>query len=204
MNINELAAKHNVSYQAIYKHFSELKKTEKYKNSHRKKGHQTELDDDLVKAIEDRMEIPEKIILSNAVNEELEAENKQLAEVNSYQKLIIQLQQEKAMLLEQNAKYLALEASNEDLKQKLEEAESRAFNAEFYSATLETAAAEAQQRTAEAQDRASKAEADLSATSNKNIELQTELRLEKERREEAEAKLEELKNRSFWDRIFNR
>ena len=204
MTINELALKHNVSYQAIHKHFKELKKEEAYQNSYRKKGHQTELDDDLVKAIEDRMEIPEKIILSNAVNEELEAENKQLAEVNSYQKLIIQLQQEKAMLLEQNSQYLALQASNEDLKQKLEDAESRAFNAEFYSATLQTAAADAQQRASEAQDRASKAEADLSATSNKNIELQTELRLEKERREEAETKLEELKNRSFWDRLFNR
>lgn len=204
MTINELAAKHNVSYQAIHKHLRELKKEEAYKNSYRKKGHQTDLDDDLVKAIEERMESKEEYSVSDAVNEELEAEVKQLAQENAYQKMIIKLQAEKEALLMQTSELRALQASNEDLKQRLHEAEDRANAAEIAAGIQEDAAAEAQRRTSEALERAEKAERDLSEASDKNIALQTERDLEKKRREEAEAELDNLKKRGFWARLFNK
>ena len=204
MNINELAAKHNVSYQAIHNHFKALKNEEPYKNAYHKKGHQTELDDVLVKAIEARMETPERVVLSDSVNEELEAENKRLTEVNQYQKIIIQLQAEKAVLLEQASELLALQASHEDLKQRLQDAEARAYNAEVEAGTQRAAADEAQRRTSEARTRADQAQAEAIEKGEKIVALQTERDMEKKRREEAEAELDNLKSRGFWKRLFNK
>ena len=204
ISITELATKHRVSYQAIYKHFRELKKEEEYREAYKKQGSNTLLNDELVKAIEARMNIRAEVSVSDVVNEELEAENKQLAQENAYQKTIIRLQAEKEALLLQVGNILALEASNADLQQRLQAAEARAFNAELEAGTQRAAADEAQRRTSEARERADQAQAEAIEKGEKIAALQTERDMEKKRREEAEAELDNLKRRGFWARLFNK
>lgn len=204
ISITELATKHKVSYQAIYKHFKVLKKEEQFKEAYKKQGSNTLLNDELVKAIEARMNVRAEVSVSDIVNEELEAENKRLTEVNQYQKTIIRLQAEKEALLLQVGNMLALEASNADLKQRLQDAEARAYNAEIEAGTQRAAADEAERRTSEAKERADQAQAEAREKGEKIAALQTERDLEKKRREEAEEELDNLKSRGFFARLFNR
>lgn len=164
----------------------------------------TKLDDYAQNFIRGLLRDSPVVIEDSKTLELLEENNKLLHQLNE---LLIESTELKLAA----TRHLELQEAHEDLKQKLQEAEDRAINAE--------ADADVQRETADNLHR------DLIATVREKEELQETNRkqgnlinriddeLQKaatlnaqltERAEQAEAELEALKNRSFWARLFNK
>lgn len=164
----------------------------------------TWLDAKAQEIIRGKMRIDTVIIHDNRVNELLEENNKLLHQIN-------ELLTETTELKLAATKHFELQAAHEDLKQKLQEAEARAYNAELEADTQREAAdnlhrdliatvsknEELQETNKKQGNLINRIDEELQKAARLNAELQ-------ERAEQSEAELEAIKNRGFWGRLFNR
>ena len=185
ISLKDYAKNKNISYEAVRKQVARF--AEDLGEHLIKDGRQQFLDEEAVAFLDERRKKNPVVIYEVAKDEEIdrlkEEKERILLELAGVQKQLIQEQQKNALLIEENKKIFLLEADNESARKEVSEISKRLKAAEDIADINAQEAEEAKKKAAD-------------------LQLQIE---EKEKESETlQRELEELKQRGFWARLFNR